>query len=60
MAEEKPNRFVSEEGEMLFLSVEEINALKLATFVSENSDESVDELDPEDIDIEDLEEPEDE
>lgn len=53
---DKPNKFVSEEGEMLFLSVEEINALKLATVVSEDDegDEGDDELDLDEIDEEDL------
>lgn len=50
---DKPNKFMSEEGDMLFLSVEEINALKLATVVSEY-DEGDDELDLDEIDEEDL------
>lgn len=57
--EDRSKKFQSQDGEMEFLPVEEINAIKLATTV-ENSDEGDDELDLDDIDEEDLEKPEDE
>lgn len=53
---DEPNKFRSEEGEMQFLSVEEINKLKLETEIDLDDDE----LDLDDIDEEDLERPEDE
>ena len=55
MAEDRDDKFLSHEGEMEFLSIEEINKIKLATRVDLDEDE--DELGLDDIDVEDLEEP---
>lgn len=50
---DRDKKFTSQDGEMEFLPVEKINEIKLETEV-ENTDESVDELDPDEIDEEDL------
>ena len=55
MAEDRDDKFLSREGEMEFLPIEEINKIKLATRVDLDEDE--DELGLDDIDVEDLEEP---
>lgn len=55
MAEDRNDKFLSREGEMEFLPIEEINKIKLATRVDLDEDE--DELGLDDIDVEDLEEP---
>lgn len=55
MAEDRDDKFLSREGEMEFLPIEEINRLRASTDVGEDEDE--DELGLDDIDVEDLEEP---
>lgn len=55
--QDRSDKFVSQDGEMEFLPVEEINKIKIATPIDLDEDE--DELDLDDIDEEDLEEPED-
>ena len=50
---DRDKKFTSQDGEMEFLPVEEINKIKLETEV-ENTDEGDDELDLDEIDEEDL------
>lgn len=50
--QDRSDKFVSQDGEMEFLPVEEINKIKLATQVELDEDE--DELDLDEIDEEDL------
>ena len=50
---DRDKKFTSQDGEMEFLPVEQINKIKLETEV-ENTDEGDDELDLDEIDEEDL------
>lgn len=51
------DKFVSQEGEMEFMSVEEINRTKALSPSYDDDDDDDDDLDLDDIDEDDLEEP---